>query len=96
MCNSSRFAQTSEQLKRYCSTVEGVISELGVHEFYGHIVRGWGDKNQKHHAVYALQIAHDSWEKLPSDMQKDIILQFHTYYQEEVLLPLLIKLILTK
>ena len=77
--------QNNALFKRTCGTIEGIISVLGVHEFIGHIMKGYGDASGTHCIIYALQMIDASWEKLPLEYQNTIRKNFQIYYTKEIL-----------
>ncbi len=58
------------------STVEGIQNMLGVHEYYGHGIKGYtGGKNLKgnHWKAYDDQIKHSTFDNLSKGLQKNIL-----------------------
>ncbi|EAY28980.1 hypothetical protein M23134_00134 [Microscilla marina ATCC 23134] len=62
------------------NTVSGAQNTLGIHEFLGHGVKGFGfndktsyDPNGTHYKAYDLQRKHSTWKKVPASFRKDYL-----------------------
>ncbi|WP_299455145.1 hypothetical protein [uncultured Microscilla sp.] len=62
------------------NTVSGAQNTLGIHEFLGHGVKGFGfndkeeyDPNGTHYKAYDLQRNHSTWKKVPASFRKDYL-----------------------
>ena len=55
------------------STVSNVQNILGVHEYKGHGVLGWGSAKGNHYDVYKLQMEHPTWQRTTKEFKKAII-----------------------
>jgi len=56
-------ARTLFNDKRLISTVSNVQNALGVHEYIGHGIKGYGDATGDHYKAYELQFQHKTWNK---------------------------------
>ena len=70
-------AQGSNQHDLY--TVESVQNYLGVHEYYGHGINNWSQKDT-HWKCYNAQMNHPTFSKLPKDQQYEIKTRKYHYY----------------
>ncbi|WP_221659855.1 DUF6443 domain-containing protein [Bacteroides salyersiae] len=62
-------------------TVESIWNQLGIHEYYGHGIKGWkGDKD--HWRCYQAQMKHPSYRKLPQDQKKEIYGRYNEFYKK--------------
>ena len=55
------------------STVSNIQNLLGVHEYKGHGVLGWGSAKGNHHDVYMLQMDHPTWNRTTQKFKDSII-----------------------
>lgn len=68
----------------YVNTVEN-LQNIWIHEFVGHFVKGFFDKNKEHYKAYDLQISHLTFEKCTTDLKKLLLKNRDEYYRCEVL-----------
>lgn len=61
-------------------TVESIWNQLGIHEYWGHGVKQW--KKDDHWRVYKAQIQHSTFQKLPTEQQKEIIKNYNDFKNE--------------
>ena len=66
------------------SYVEYIQNFLGVHEYYGHQVLGYGDKKNNHHKVYQLQMKHPTFKSLNPADQQFVIDKRDEYIRKEI------------
>ncbi len=55
------------------STVSNIQNLLGVHEYKGHGVLGWGSAKGNHYDVYMLQMNHPTWNRTTQKFKDTII-----------------------
>ena len=55
------------------STVSNIQNLLGVHEYKGHGVLGWGSAKGNHYDVYMLQMKHPTWQRTTKKYKQAII-----------------------
>lgn len=55
------------------STVSNIQNLLGVHEYKGHGVLGWGSVKGNHYDVYKLQMKHATWQRTTKKFKQAII-----------------------
>lgn len=63
--------------------VEGIQNYLGVHEYKGHGLNGYSDKNKTHWKAYDDQLKHPTFDKMPLDLQKEVRDRRKEYMKEE-------------
>ena len=66
------------------SSVEYIQNYLGVHEYQGHQILGYGDKKKNHYKCYQLQMQHPTFKLLKLTDQQLVIYRFNYYKQREV------------
>ncbi len=61
-------------------TVESIWNLLGVHEYWGHGVKKWGNATKTHWKCYDAQMKHPTFSKLPKEQQNIIKSIYREYY----------------
>ena len=68
----------------YEATVENIQASVVIHEWYGHLRRGWGDANKTHRYCYSA-VWHDPlFAKTTNNYQNYILKMYHYYEREEI------------
>jgi hypothetical protein len=67
----------------HLNTVANAQNTLGIHEYQGHGIKGWGNGKGNHHKVYELQIFHSTFRQTTLDHQLRIIDSFNKYVKDE-------------
>jgi len=73
-CSSSGFG--------YEATVENIQASIVIHEWYGHLRRGWGDANNNHQLCYAA-VYHDPLYRKTTESYKNFINRMYDYYKRK-------------
>jgi len=64
-------------------TVENIRLTGGIHEYFGHGIKGWGDRiggtGGTHRKIYALEMDSKYWEKATSSMKGNIVRNYYRY-----------------
>lgn len=63
--------------------VEAIQSYLGVHEFRGHGQKGYSDAAKTHWKAYDDQIRHPTFDKLPKELQQEVLERHKEYLKIE-------------
>ena len=61
------------------SYVEYIQNYLGIHEYQGHQILGYGDKKKNHSKCYQLQMRHPTFKRLKPKDQQFIIYRYNLY-----------------
>lgn len=81
--NSITVRQIQPAAKIYLTTVESIVSILGIHEYNGHCVNKYGDHSNNHSLVYEAQIEDATWFYLTSDCKRLIFMQYEKCCKNE-------------
>ena len=76
--------QSDEILPGILSTVENVQNALGEHEFKGHGIMRYSDRDKSHHKAYELQFDSETWEKTTSSFQEEMMKRYLNYLNYEL------------
>ena len=69
--------------KFYEATVENIQASVVIHEWYGHLQRGWGDANKTHRYCYSA-VWHDPlFQKTTKNYQEFIKSKYNDYNRRE-------------
>lgn len=75
--------QSDKTLPEILSTVENIQNALGEHEFKGHGIMRYSDREKNHHKAYELQFDSETWEKTTPFFQEEMLIRYFNYLQHE-------------
>ena len=61
----------NENRREYMATISNVQNILGVHEYIGHYLKGWGES--LHHLIFRIQKKHHSWKRMTPQLRMNEI-----------------------
>ena len=64
------------------STISNIQNLLGIHEYKGHGILGWGSAKGNHYDVYMLQMNHPTWNNTTKAFKQTIIDNSKQYYKK--------------
>ena len=65
-------------------TVDNIVNAIGVHEYNGHGIKHYGDRNKNHYLVYRMQMKDSSWNGTTDDFKQSMILRYSKYLEKEM------------
>ena len=63
-------AYVSKDETMFFTTRSNIQNILGIHEYIGHYVNGWNNRNNLHTKVYEMQMNHPTWSNATNEFKK--------------------------